>query len=150
MSLSAPSGERLYNTRELAGYDKQQLEDRARHPRSYRILGSSVTPTEVLENRVGLFEQLPPLVDQWDVINVQKSVMTEYLLLAHRDRAERRIADVSSRTPAYIRGDELGRVLTARDSIDGRIEAARNERVMFIEAAHEKYNKYGFETKGKE
>lgn len=144
MSLSAPSGERLYNTRELAGYDRQQLEDRARYPRSYRILRASVTPTSVLQDRAGLFEQLPPLVDQWDVINVQQSVAAKQRLLADKERAERRIADVSSRTPAYMWVDELKRWSQIRGTIDTKIESEVQNRGGFLGAAHEKYRNYGF------
>lgn len=139
MSLRAPSGERLYDSRELADRDKAQLADRARYPRSYINLGSSVTPTEVLELRVSWFEQLPPKIDQWDVIKVQTGAQTMHRLLQKRKTLDQQVAGISASKPHFYQELSIETPLNNAKDTDGEIAALDAEMRQFVTTANKKY-----------
>jgi hypothetical protein len=139
MSLRAPSGERLYDSRELAGYDKTQLVDRDKNPKSYRILGNSVTPTEVLELRVRWFEQLPPMIDQWDVIKVHGGAQKMHQLLQDRKAVAKQLDDTSNFIPHFYQERSVNAVLNRRVELERTIAMHQAEMSRFVAASNKKY-----------
>ncbi len=139
MSLHSPSGERLYPTKPFIDWDNKQLEDRNRNPKSYKILGGSVTPTEVLLLRVRMFGLMPTEIDQWDVINVDSAARKMHRLLEDKAAAEAQKVEVSTMVSEFYRERTLKRLTAEEDEVKGRIEAMNAGIDHIVEAAHRKY-----------